>query len=67
MFDATANLGGKGVKGDLSDHDEEYAKGNVAERPAVFEGVEDEGDLKDYVDCEEDCVEDVQDDKKGCG
>ena len=66
MFDLRANLGGEGVESDLADADEKYAECDVAERPSVFEGVEDEGDLEDDVDDEEDAVEDVEDDEEGC-
>lgn len=66
VFDLGAYFGGEGVEGNLSDDDEEDADCNVTEGPSVFEGVEDEGDLEDYVDDEEDAVEDVEDDKEGC-
>lgn len=66
MFYLSADFGGEGVESDLTDTDEEDAKGDVAEGPAVFEGVEDESDLEDYVDEEEDAVEDVEDDEEGC-
>lgn len=59
MFYARADFGGEGVESDLSDHDEKDSKGDVAEGPSIFEGVEDEGDLEDDVYGEEDCVEDV--------
>jgi hypothetical protein len=66
VFDLGTYFGGEGVESDLSDADEEDTECNVAEGPSVFEGVEDEGDLEDYVDDEEDAVEDVEDDEEGC-
>jgi len=67
MFDLSAYLGGEGIEGNLAYTDEKDAKGDVAEGPAIFEGVEDQGDLEDNVDKEEDAVEDVEDDEEGCG
>ena len=45
MCYALADFGGEGVESDLSYYHEKDAKGDVAERPSVFEGVEDKSDL----------------------
>ena len=45
MCYALADFGGEGVKSDLSCYHEKDAKGDVAERPSVFECVEDKSDL----------------------
>jgi len=45
MLCTLAYFGGEGVECDLSDPDEEDSKGDVAERPSVFECVEDKSDL----------------------
>jgi len=67
MFDLSAYLGGEGVEGNLAYADEKDAKGDVAEGPAIFEGVEDQGDLENDIDEEEDAVEDVENDEEGGG
>jgi len=45
MLYALADFGREGVESDLSDYDEKDSKGDVTERPSVFEGVEDKSDL----------------------
>lgn len=64
MLDLVADARGKDVEDDLSDDKEEHSKGNVAERPAVLQRVDDEEDLHDEVDPDADSVDDVQDDKQ---
>ena len=65
--DALADRLAKGVDDDLAHDKEEDAKGNVAEGPSLLEGSDDEKNLHDGVDGEEDCVENVENDKETDG
>src|SRR5438105_1381605 len=47
MLDLVADAGGKDVENDLSGHEEEDAKGNVAQWPAILQRIDDEEDLHD--------------------
>ena len=67
MLDLVADVGGKDVENDLSGHEEEDAKANVAQWPAILQRVDDEEDLHDEVDPDADGIDDVQDDKEADG
>jgi hypothetical protein len=57
----------KDVQDNLADDEEEDAKGNVTNRPAVFQRTHDEDDLADSVHEEEDGVDNVRDNEDADG
>ena len=64
MLDLFADAGGEDVEDDLADDEEEDSEGNVAQRPAILQRVEDEEDLHDQVDQDADSVDEVENHKQ---
>lgn len=65
MFCEITDIQREHVKDDLTDCKEANPENNVAERPTVVEGVDDEDDLEDDVDAEGGAVEDEEDNPEG--
>ena len=61
VLNAVADGVAKDIQDDLSNHEKENAKNNVAHWPAVLERAENEDDLADKIDKQEDGVDNVCD------
>ena len=64
VFNMIADCVAEDVENDLSDDEEEKAKGDVPQRPSILERVGDEDDLHDDVYQQADAVDDIQHHKK---
>lgn len=67
MLGAIANNVTENIQDDLSNHEEEHAKDDVTQRPAVLQCAQDKDDLADEVNEEKDSVDDVGDDENADG
>jgi hypothetical protein len=67
VLGAIADNVAKDVQDDLSNHKEEHAEDDVAQRPAVLQRTHDKDNLADEVDEEEDGVDDVGEDEDANG
>jgi hypothetical protein len=63
MLYVVANGVAEDVENHLANYEEEDAERNVAQRPAVLERANNQDDLANHVHEEEDCVDNVSDDK----
>jgi hypothetical protein len=64
VADRCAKRRAEGVEDDLTNDEEKDAKGDVAERPPVLQGPDDEKDLQRDVDHQLHAVEEIQNDEK---
>lgn len=67
MRDILADGVAKDVQDDLADDEKEDAEGDVAEGPAVLQGIHDEDDLHDHIHEEADGAKDVEHDEQADG